>query len=171
MQILKLVKGDKWLSKLEVLLEQLEENPNFILFCQILNSVLAQMRPENFQHNQLAFYHYAWLGILDPTSHTPDWRNAVEKTMTRQVKGLGVCNEPTCLGPYLTHLYLHFNELHNKKMEGPKKQKAQEQIVTDSDTETEEEVKVKSESPNATWIGEASRSKPHDTKMAMDFNE
>ncbi|KAL2650836.1 hypothetical protein R1flu_018964 [Riccia fluitans] len=46
--------------------------------------------------------------------------------VTRQVKGLGVCNEPTCLGPHLTHLYLHFNELKNEKMEEPKKQKTHE---------------------------------------------
>ncbi|KAL2634926.1 hypothetical protein R1flu_006405 [Riccia fluitans] len=89
--------------------------------------------------------------------------------MTRQVKGLGICNEHTCLGPYLTHLYLHFNELHNKKMEGPKKRKAREQTIIDSDTETEKEVKTKNESPNTSWIGEASESKPFDTKMAMDF--
>ncbi|KAL2632914.1 hypothetical protein R1flu_004393 [Riccia fluitans] len=63
LQLLKLVKGDKQLSKSGVLLEQVEGNPDFItlFFCQILNSVLAPVRPEHFQHNQLAFYHYAWL--------------------------------------------------------------------------------------------------------------
>ncbi|KAL2631379.1 hypothetical protein R1flu_016065 [Riccia fluitans] len=127
LQLLKLVKGDKQASKSGVLLEQVEGNPNFILFCQILNSVLVPVRPEHFQHNQLAFYHYAWLAIPDPTSPMSDWRDAVEKTDTRQVKGLGVCNEPTCLGPYLAHLYLHFNEWHNEKMEGQHKQKACEQ--------------------------------------------
>ncbi|KAL2632823.1 hypothetical protein R1flu_004302 [Riccia fluitans] len=112
LQLLKLVKGDKQLSKSGVLLEQVEGNPDFILFCQILNSLLALVMPEHFQHNQLAFYHYAWLAISDPTS--PVWRDDVEKIVTRQVKGLGVCNKPTCLGPYLAH----FNKLHNKKMEG-----------------------------------------------------
>ncbi|KAL2641456.1 hypothetical protein R1flu_009043 [Riccia fluitans] len=63
LQLLNLVKGDKRLSKSGVLLEQVEGNPNFILFCQILNSVLALVRPEHFQHNQLAFYHYTWLTI------------------------------------------------------------------------------------------------------------
>ncbi|KAL2629480.1 hypothetical protein R1flu_014166 [Riccia fluitans] len=74
-------------------------------------------------HNQLAFYHYAWFAILDPSSPTPDWENVVEKTVTRQVKGLGVCNEPTCLEPYLAHLYLHFKELHNENREGHNKWK------------------------------------------------
>ncbi|KAL2610032.1 hypothetical protein R1flu_028605 [Riccia fluitans] len=126
LQLLKLVKEDKWLSKSGVLLEQVEGNSDFILFCQILYSTLAPVRPEHFQHNQLAFYHYAWLAILDPTSPMPDWEDVIEMTVTRQVKGLGVCNEPTCLGPYLTHLYLHFNELHKEKMEGPKKWRAHE---------------------------------------------
>ncbi|KAL2610084.1 hypothetical protein R1flu_028657 [Riccia fluitans] len=102
----------------------------------------------------------------------PDWGDAVEKTMTQQVKGLGVCNEPTWLGPYLVHLYLHFIELHNKKMEGPNKRKAHKQTITDSDTEREEEVKAKSESQNATWIRETSGSKPQDTTMTIvDFKE
>ncbi|KAL2620577.1 hypothetical protein R1flu_000782 [Riccia fluitans] len=101
--------------------------------------------------------HENLLAILDPTSPTPDWGDVVKKTVTRQVKGLKVCNEPTCLEPYLAHLYLHFNELHNEKMEGQKKRKAHEQTVTDSNMEREEEVKAKSESQNATWIGEASR--------------
>ncbi|KAL2609027.1 hypothetical protein R1flu_027600 [Riccia fluitans] len=82
LQLLKLEKGDKILSKSGVLLKQVEGNPDFILFCQILNSVLAPVRPEHFQHNQLAFYHYAWLAILDPTSPMPDWEDAVEKTVT-----------------------------------------------------------------------------------------
>ncbi|KAL2653383.1 hypothetical protein R1flu_021511 [Riccia fluitans] len=85
LQLLKLVKGDKRLSKSGVVLKQVEGNPDFILFCQSLNSILAP------------------------------------------VKGLGVFNEPTRLGPNLVHVYLHFNELHNEKMEGPKKRKAQDQ--------------------------------------------
>ncbi|KAL2650376.1 hypothetical protein R1flu_018504 [Riccia fluitans] len=120
LQLLKLMKGDKWLSKPGVLLEQVKGNPDFIPFCQILNSVFAP---------------------------------------------------PTCLGPYLAHLYLHFNEWHNEKMEGPKKQKACEKTVPDSDTEMEEEVKAKSESLNMTWIGEANASKPLDTMMIVDFKE
>ncbi|KAL2644363.1 hypothetical protein R1flu_011950 [Riccia fluitans] len=171
LQLLKLVKGEKRVSKSGVLLKQVERNPNFILFCQILNSVLAPERPEHFQHNQLASYHYAWLTITDPTSPTLDWGDTMEKTMMRQVKGLGVCNEPTCLGLYLTHLYLHFNKLHDEKMEGQHKQKACEQTVLDSDMETKEEAKAKSESPNTTWIREASVSKLLDTKMAVDFKE
>ncbi|KAL2645333.1 hypothetical protein R1flu_012920 [Riccia fluitans] len=134
LQLLKLVKGDKQLSKSGVLLEQVKGNPDFIFFCQILNSVLAPVRPEHFQHYQLAFYHYAWFSITDPTSPTLDWRDAVEKTIMRQVKGLGVCNEPICLGLYLVHLYLHFNKLHHEKMEEPKKRKAREQIFSDSES-------------------------------------
>ncbi|KAL2635833.1 hypothetical protein R1flu_007312 [Riccia fluitans] len=89
----------------------------------------------------------------------------------QQVKALGVCNEPTCLGPYLAHMYLHYHELHHEKMKEPKKRKAREQAVSNLETETEEEEKTKGKSPNATWIGEASESKPLDTKMAMNFNE
>ncbi|KAL2633462.1 hypothetical protein R1flu_004941 [Riccia fluitans] len=85
---------------------------------------------------------------------------------------LGVCNEPTCLGPYLVHLYLHYNKMQNEKMEEPKKRKAREQSVSDSETEmAEEERKTNGEFPNVTWIREASGSKPLDTKTAMNFNE
>ncbi|KAL2629160.1 hypothetical protein R1flu_013846 [Riccia fluitans] len=139
LQLLKLVKGDKRQSKSGVF-EQVEGNSDFILFCQILNSVLAPVRPEHFQHNQLAFYHDAWVAIMDPIAPTPNWRDAVKKTMTRQ-------------------------------SEEPKKQKALEQSVSDSETETEEEKKMKGESPNATWIGEASGSKPLDTKTMVNFKE
>ncbi|KAL2643920.1 hypothetical protein R1flu_011507 [Riccia fluitans] len=124
LQPLKLVKGDKWVSKFGVLFEQVEGISDFILFCQILNSVLAPVRPDHFQHNQLSFYHYAWLAITDPTSPMSDWENVVEKTITRQMKAIEVCNKPTCLGPYLAHLYLHYNELQHEKMEEPKKRKA-----------------------------------------------
>ncbi|KAL2644543.1 hypothetical protein R1flu_012130 [Riccia fluitans] len=55
-------------------------------------------------------------------------------------------------------------------MEEPKKQKAHEQSVSDSETKTEEEKETKGESPNATWIGEASVSKLLDMKRAVDFN-
>ncbi|KAL2630100.1 hypothetical protein R1flu_014786 [Riccia fluitans] len=95
----------------------------------------------------------------------------MEKTVTRQVKGLGVCNEPTCLGPYLTHLYLHFKELHHKNMEGHNKRTAHKQNITNSDTKTEEEVRVKCEPQNATWIGKTSGSKPQDPKVVVNFKE
>ncbi|KAL2610977.1 hypothetical protein R1flu_022669 [Riccia fluitans] len=84
LQLLKLVKGDKWLRKSGVLFKQVEGNPDFILFCHILNLVLAQVRPEHFQHNQLAFYHYVWLAILDPTSPIPDW--GMQLGLERQVE-------------------------------------------------------------------------------------
>ncbi|KAL2635120.1 hypothetical protein R1flu_006599 [Riccia fluitans] len=90
--------------------------------------------------------------------------------MTRQVKTLRVCNEPTCLSPYLAHLYSHFHEMNNKKMEEPKKRKAREQTISDSKTKMEEEKEPKGKSPNATWIGETSRSKPFDTKMAVNLH-
>ncbi|KAL2610832.1 hypothetical protein R1flu_022524 [Riccia fluitans] len=112
LQLLKFVKGDKRARKSGVLLEQVEGNSDFILFCQILNSVLAP-------------------------------GNALEKTITRQVKALGVCNEPTYLGPYLLHLYLHYNEMPNETMEEPKKRKVREQAVFDSETKTEDEKKTK----------------------------
>ncbi|KAL2632939.1 hypothetical protein R1flu_004418 [Riccia fluitans] len=83
--------------------------------------VLASVRPEHFQHNQLAFYHYAWVAINDPTAPTPNWGDAVEKTVSRQIKALGVCNEATCLGPYLAHLYNHFHEMDNEEKEDSKK--------------------------------------------------
>ncbi|KAL2609114.1 hypothetical protein R1flu_027687 [Riccia fluitans] len=171
LQLLKLVKGDKRLNKSGILLEKVEGTLDFIQFCQLLNSVLAPVRLEHFQHNQLAFYHYAWLAISEISSPTPDWGDAMEKIVTRQVKGLGMCNEPTCLEPYLAHLYLHFKKLHSKNTEGHNKWKARKQTIIDSNTETEEEVKVKSESQNGTWIGETSGSKPQDPKVAVNFKE
>ncbi|KAL2631923.1 hypothetical protein R1flu_016609 [Riccia fluitans] len=63
----------------------------------------------------------------DPTAPTSDWGDAVEKMVTRQVKVLGACNEATCLGPYLAHLYSHFHEMENEQKEDSKKQKALEQ--------------------------------------------
>ncbi|KAL2632725.1 hypothetical protein R1flu_004204 [Riccia fluitans] len=44
--------------------------------------------------------------------------------MSRQIKGLGVCNEATCLGPYLAHLYNHFHEMDAKEKEASKKREA-----------------------------------------------
>ncbi|KAL2631480.1 hypothetical protein R1flu_016166 [Riccia fluitans] len=135
------MKGDKQKSKFGVFLEQVEGNLDFVLFCQMLNSVLAPVRPEHFQHNQLAFYHYAWVAIKDPTAPTLDWGDAMEKTVVRQVKALGVCNEATCLGLYLVHLYSHFHEMDNEQKEESKKRKAQEHTVFDSKTKTEDEMK------------------------------
>ncbi|KAL2610491.1 hypothetical protein R1flu_029064 [Riccia fluitans] len=114
LQLLKLVKGDKRQSKSEVFLKQVEGDSDFVLFCQMLNSILAPVRLEHFQHNQLAFYHYAWVAIKEPTAPMPDWEDAVEKMVMRQVKALDVCNKATCLGPYLAHLYNHFHKMDNK---------------------------------------------------------
>ncbi|KAL2653008.1 hypothetical protein R1flu_021136 [Riccia fluitans] len=111
LQLLRVVKEDRRLSKLGVFLEQVEGSPDFMLFCQMLNAIFVIVRPEHFQHNLLALYHYAWVAINDPAAPTPDWGDAVEKTVSRQIKGLGVCNEATCLGPYLMHLYNHFHEM------------------------------------------------------------
>ncbi|KAL2609977.1 hypothetical protein R1flu_028550 [Riccia fluitans] len=38
-----------------------------------------------------------------------------------KIKGLGVCNEATCLDPYLAHLYSHFHEMDAKEKEASKK--------------------------------------------------
>ncbi|KAL2610295.1 hypothetical protein R1flu_028868 [Riccia fluitans] len=65
--------------------------------------------------------------------------------MSRQIKGLGVYNDVTCLGPYLAHLYIHFHEMDVKKKEASKKCKALIQTVSDSDTETEPEDKKEPE--------------------------
>ncbi|KAL2634452.1 hypothetical protein R1flu_005931 [Riccia fluitans] len=83
--------------------------------------VLALVRPEHFQHNQLAFYHYAWVPITDPTAPTPDWKDVMEKMVMRQVKALGVCNKSTCLGLCLSHLHRPFHEMDNEQKEEPKK--------------------------------------------------
>ncbi|KAL2644694.1 hypothetical protein R1flu_012281 [Riccia fluitans] len=90
----------------------------------MLNAILASVRPEHFQHNLLAFYHYAWEAITDPTAPIPDWGDVVEKTVSRQIKVLEVCNEATCIGPYLAHLYNHFNEMDAEGKEESKKRKA-----------------------------------------------
>ncbi|KAL2624132.1 hypothetical protein R1flu_008377 [Riccia fluitans] len=92
----------------------------------------------------------------------------MKKMVTRQVKALGVYNEPTCLGPYLVHLYHHFHEMNNKKMEEPKKQKARKQTVSDLETEMEEEKKMK-EFPNAMWIGETSKTEKAATNLERSF--
>ncbi|KAL2629983.1 hypothetical protein R1flu_014669 [Riccia fluitans] len=113
------------------------------------------------KHNLLAFYHHAWVAITNPATPTPNWGNVVEKTMSRQIKALGVCNEATCIGPYLAHLYSHFHEMDAEEKEDSKKQKALIQTVSDSDTEIkmEDEKESKEEVPCAFCQGEASRSK------------
>ncbi|KAL2612160.1 hypothetical protein R1flu_023852 [Riccia fluitans] len=162
LQLLRVVKGDRRLSKSGVFLEQVKGNSDFILLCQMLNAVFAPVRPEHFQHNLLAFYHHAWAAITNPAAPTLDWEDAVEKTVSRQIKGLGVCNEATCLGPYLEHLYSHFHEMDAKEKEASKKRKASIQTISDSDTKTEleDEKEPEEEVPRVFCEGEASGSKP-----------
>ncbi|KAL2621372.1 hypothetical protein R1flu_001577 [Riccia fluitans] len=78
-----MVKGDQRQSKSGVFLEQVEGSSDFVLICQMLNDILAPIRPEHFQHNLLAFYHYTWEAITNPAAPTPDWGNALEKTVSR----------------------------------------------------------------------------------------
>ncbi|KAL2611251.1 hypothetical protein R1flu_022943 [Riccia fluitans] len=131
---------------------------------EMLNAVFAPIKPKHFQHNLLAFYHHAWAAITNPAAPTPDWGDVVEKTVARQIKGLGVCNEATCIGPYLVHLYSHFHEMDAKEREDSKKQKALIQTVSNSDTKInmEDEKEPKEEVPRACCEGEASGSKPLD---------
>ncbi|KAL2603261.1 hypothetical protein R1flu_008792 [Riccia fluitans] len=133
LQLLKVVKGERRLSKSRVFLEQIEGNFDFVLFCQILNAIFAPIRPEHFQHNLLAFYHHAWAAITNSDAPTLDWEEVVKKTVARQIKGLGVCNEATCLGPYLAHLYTHFHEMDPKEKEASKKHKASIQTISDTE--------------------------------------
>ncbi|KAL2641802.1 hypothetical protein R1flu_009389 [Riccia fluitans] len=138
---------------------------------KMLNVVFAPVRPEHFQHNLLAFYHHVWTAITNPVAPTLDWGDAIEKTVSRHIKGLGVCNEATCLGPYLAHLYNHFQEMDAKEKEASKKRKALIQTISDSDTKTkpEDEKEPKEEVPRVFCEGEASGSKPLDQKI--DFAE
>ncbi|KAL2632076.1 hypothetical protein R1flu_016762 [Riccia fluitans] len=171
LQLLKVVKDERRQRKSRVFLEQIKGNSDFVLFCQILNSIFALVRPEHFQHNLLAFFHHAWAAITNPDEPTPDWGEAVQKTVARQIKSLGVCNEATCLGPYLAHLYSHFHEMDAVEKEASKKRKATIQTISDSDTKTEpeEEKEPPKEVPRAFCEGEASGSKPLDLKT--DFAE
>ncbi|KAL2620243.1 hypothetical protein R1flu_000448 [Riccia fluitans] len=171
LQLLRVVKGEHWLSKSGVFLEQIEGNSDFVLFCEILNVIFAPVRPKHFQHNLLAFYHHAWAAITNSDASTPDWGEAVKKTMVRQIKGLEVCNEATCLCPYLAHLYTHFHEMDPKEKEASKKHKASIQTVSDSDTKTEpeNEKELDEEVPRVFCEGEASGSKPLNLKL--DFAE
>ncbi|KAL2613374.1 hypothetical protein R1flu_025066 [Riccia fluitans] len=167
LQLLKVVKGDRRLSKSGVFLEQVEGNSDFNLFCQMLNVIFAPIRPKHFQHNLLAFYHHAWAAITNPAAPTPDWDDVVEKTVSRQIKALGVCNEATCIGPYLAHLYSHFHEMDEEDKEASKNCKALIQTISDSDTETEmeDEKEPKEEVPRAFCKGEANGSKSLDQKI------
>ncbi|KAL2632188.1 hypothetical protein R1flu_016874 [Riccia fluitans] len=138
---------------------------------EILNAIFALVRPEHFQHNLLAFFHHAWAAITNPDKPTPDWGEAIQKTVAKQIKSLGVCNEATCLGPYLAHLHTHFHEMDAVKKEASKKRKASIQTISDSDTKTEpeEEREPPKEVPRVFCEGEASGSKPLDLKL--DFAE
>ncbi|KAL2632972.1 hypothetical protein R1flu_004451 [Riccia fluitans] len=84
LQLLKVVKGERRQSKSRVFLEQIKGNSDFVLFCQILNSIFAPVRPEHFQHNLLAVFHHAWAAITNPDEPTPDWGEAIQKTVARQ---------------------------------------------------------------------------------------
>ncbi|KAL2611392.1 hypothetical protein R1flu_023084 [Riccia fluitans] len=86
LQLLQVVKGERRLSKSGVFLEQVKGNSDFVLFCQMLNAIFAPVRPKHFQHSLLAFYHHVWAAITNPDAPTPDWGDAVEKTVSRQIK-------------------------------------------------------------------------------------
>ncbi|KAL2651950.1 hypothetical protein R1flu_020078 [Riccia fluitans] len=137
----------------------------------ILNAIFASVRPEHFQHNLFAFYHHAWATIINSDAPTPDWEEAVKKTMARQIKSLGVFNEATCLGPYLAHLYNYFHEMDPKEKEASKKRKASIHTISDSNNETEleDEKEPEGEVPRVFCEGEASENKPLDLKL--DFTE
>ncbi|KAL2651609.1 hypothetical protein R1flu_019737 [Riccia fluitans] len=137
---------------------------------QLLRVVKGDRRPKHFQHFLLAFYHHAWVAISNLAAPTPDWGDAIEKTVTRQIKALGVRNEATCIGPYLMHLYNHFHEM-DVEEEDSKKRKALIQTVSNSDTKTEtkDEKETAEEVPRTCCDGKASGSKPLDQKI--DYNE
>ncbi|KAL2634194.1 hypothetical protein R1flu_005673 [Riccia fluitans] len=163
LQLLRVVKEDLWQSKSGVFLEQVEGSSDFMLFCQMLNAILAPIRPEHFQHNLLAFYHYAWVAITNPAAPTLDWSDVVEKNMSKQIKALGVCNEATCIGPYLAHLYNHFHEMDAKEKEDSKKRKTLIQTVSDFETKAEDEKEPMEEVPCTFCegkLGKANESKP-----------
>ncbi|KAL2631365.1 hypothetical protein R1flu_016051 [Riccia fluitans] len=127
--------------------------------------------PEHFQHNLLAFFHHVWAAITNPDERTLDWGEAIQKTVARQIKSLGVCSEATCLGPYLAHLYTHFHEMEAVEKEASKKRKAAIQTIFNSDIkiEPEEEKESQKEVPRVFCEGEASGIKPLDLKL--DFAE
>ncbi|KAL2643886.1 hypothetical protein R1flu_011473 [Riccia fluitans] len=151
LQLLKVVKGERRLSKSGVFLEQIKGNSDFVLFCQILNAIFAPVKPEHFQHNLLAFYHHAWVAITNSDAPTLDWGEAVKKTMAWQIKGLG--------------------EMDLKEKEASKKHKASIQTVSDSDNETkpEDEKEPEEEVPRVFCEGETNGSKP--LALKLDFAE
>ncbi|KAL2642267.1 hypothetical protein R1flu_009854 [Riccia fluitans] len=136
----------------------------------MLNAIFAPVKPEHFQHNLLAFYHHAWAAITNPAAPTPDWGNVVEKTVSKQIKALGVCNEATCIGPYLAHLYNHFHEMDAEKKVDSKKSKALIHTIFDSDTETKtkDEKEPTKEVPRAIYESKACGSKLLDLKIDYD---
>ncbi|KAL2623034.1 hypothetical protein R1flu_003239 [Riccia fluitans] len=111
------------------------------------------------------------MAINYPSTPTPDWGDAKEKTMSRQIKSLGVCNKATCLGPYLAHLYSHFHEMDAEEKEDSKKRKTLIQTISDSDTETEDEREPKEEVPRIVYGGEANGSKLLDKKKTVDYQD
>ncbi|KAL3684963.1 hypothetical protein R1sor_002985 [Riccia sorocarpa] len=172
LKLLKLMKGEKRPSKSGVLIDQVDGTRDFIEFYRLFNHVFAPGRPEHYQHNELLFYHYGWLAILDPCSPTPNCGDAIAKTVSRQVKSLGKCNEPTCLGPYLAHLYTHFKEMGSdttktSNPDTPNKRKAQRQVISHFETDTEEQKGVKKEKASSSQLGE--KTGPSD--QPVDINE
>ncbi|KAL2628961.1 hypothetical protein R1flu_013647 [Riccia fluitans] len=146
LQLLRVVKGDRRQSKSRVFLEYIKGNSDFLLFCQMLNVIFAPVRLEHFQHNLLAFYHHAWVAITNPVAPTPDWGDAVEKTVAKQIKALRICNEATCIGPYLAHLYSHFHEMDVEEKKDSKKRNALIQTIFDKITIDNDEWGIRLES-------------------------
>ncbi|KAL2603267.1 hypothetical protein R1flu_017255 [Riccia fluitans] len=91
--------------------------------------------------------------------------------MSRQIKALGVCNEATCLGLYLAHLYIHFHKMDNEEKEDSKKWKALIQIISDFNIKMEDEKESNEEIPHTTWEGEANGSKPRGKKKTVDYHD
>ncbi|KAL2610122.1 hypothetical protein R1flu_028695 [Riccia fluitans] len=100
-----------------------------------------------------------------------NWDDAVEKTVSKQIKALGVCNEAVCLGPYLAHLYSHFHEMDVEEKEESKKRKALIQTISDFDTKTEDEKESTEEVPHTVCEGKASGSKPLALKRTVDYDD
>ncbi|KAL2612931.1 hypothetical protein R1flu_024623 [Riccia fluitans] len=81
---------------------------------------MAPCRNKNLKTKEVKIPHL----MISNRKKMETWGEAVKKTVARQIKGLGVCNETTCLGPYLAHLYNHFHEMDPKEKEASKKRKA-----------------------------------------------
>ncbi|KAL2635684.1 hypothetical protein R1flu_007163 [Riccia fluitans] len=169
LQLLRVVKGDCRQSKSGVFLEQVEGSSHFVLFCQMLNpcicttgafsAQLARLLPLCLGGHQRSICINSRLG---------DTR---EKTVSRQIKALGVCNEATCLGHYLAHLYNHFHEMDAEEKEDSKKRKALIQTISDFDTKTEDEKEPTEEVSCIACEGEASGSKPLAQKITVDYDD